>query len=85
MNPASPRYTLNIDDVKSIGITLAIVAGSAIVAQLLVLVPLLDFGKNTVVITLVLVTVLKAVQKFIDGLPQKPAAPVPPKPAPNNP
>jgi len=63
----SQKYTINNHDLKSIGITLLMVAGSAIVAQLLVIIPFIDFGKNTAVITLLLITVLKLVQKYLAG------------------
>ena len=64
----SPKYTLNSGDIKSIVITLVIVAVSAVVAQLLVIVPSLNLGQNTALYTFVLIAVLKLIQKFLDGV-----------------
>ena len=64
----SPKYTLNSTDLKSIFITLVIVAVSAVIAQLLVIVPALNLGKDSAIYTLIIIAVLKFIQKFIDGV-----------------
>ena len=69
----SPKYTLNSKDVKSIVITLLIVGASAIIGQLIILVPQFNLGDNSAFYTLLLITVLKLIQKFLDG--EKPTQP----------
>jgi hypothetical protein len=63
----SPKFSLNMQDVKSTAITLLQVAGSAIVAYLLEKVAGLNLGEYTLVIVPVLTTLLKLVQKYIRG------------------
>jgi predicted S18 family serine protease len=69
----SPKYTLDSKDFKSVGVTLLIVVGSAVVGQLLTIVPFVDFGKNSSLITVILIASLKTAQKYFDGI--KPSVP----------
>lgn len=67
----SPKYSLNYNDVRSVLITLLIVSASAMVAQLLSIIPNTNFGAHTDIIVICLVTVLKVVQKYLEGEPKQ--------------
>jgi hypothetical protein len=61
----SPAGNVNTAELKSVGRTLLIVAASAVIAKLLVIVPGINFGGNSELITFVLIALLKAADKFV--------------------
>ena len=63
----SPKGTINLSDWKSIVITLLMVGASAIISQAIVLVPMLNLGHDTTLYTGLILTVLKVIQKTLDG------------------
>jgi hypothetical protein len=65
----SKRYSINTADLKSMGITLLMVAVSAAVAQAIEMVPSINFGENSEFIILVMMAILKGAQKFLSGKP----------------
>ena len=63
----SPKGTVNSADWKSITTTLGIFILSAIIAQLIIIIPGLNLGHNTDVYTGVILVILKIIQKSLDG------------------
>lgn len=62
----SKKYRLNKTDLRSLGITVGLAVVSVVIAQLIQVVPNVDFGQNTEVITVVILGLLKALQKFLN-------------------
>ena len=54
-------------DIKSILITLVIVGVSAVLGQLIIMIPNIGLGKDSAVYTAIILALLKGVQKFLDG------------------
>ncbi len=63
----SKKWSINRTDLKSLGITMAIVVFSAVANQLIQTVPEVDFGRNSEIITVILVAILKIIQKLLQG------------------
>jgi hypothetical protein len=63
----SKRFELNKEDLKSLGITMAIVVGSAVVGQLIEVIPQVNFGEHSEIITVILIALCKTLQKYITG------------------
>jgi len=59
----SKQFSLNFGDARSVIITLILAA----IAQLIAVLPTVDFGQNQELTALVILAVLKFVQKFLQG------------------
>lgn len=63
----SGKFSLNKEDIKSIAWTLFFVAASAVVTKLLDILPGINFGENNDLLIIILTTVLKTAQKWMQG------------------
>lgn len=63
----SKKYSLNKQDLISILWTLSIVMASALIPALISIIGDFDFGESTPIISLVLIALLKAIQKYLAG------------------
>lgn len=63
----STKFSLNKADIKSIAWTLLFVAASAAITKLLEILPGINLGSNTDLLIIVITTVLKTAQKWMQG------------------
>lgn len=63
----SKKFALNAQDFKSVIITLGLTVASFVLAQLIELLPSIDFGQHGEIVVIVLMTILKAGQKYFEG------------------
>lgn len=67
MNEESKQFSLNMQDLKKIGLVLLWSGASAIVAALITLIPNIDIPTQYLFLVPVINTILVSIKKFIDG------------------
>lgn len=63
----SKKWRLNKKDLLSVGITLGLSIVAFVLTQLIDLIPMIDFGTNDQLVTFVLLGILKAGQRLLEG------------------